>query len=73
MSGDDVRDFFETLGQILLYTAVAVGVALLVVEYAVRHFDLIREIKEENNVAAGVLAGAFVLGIFYTVTQIVVT
>jgi hypothetical protein len=72
MSGDDVRDFLETLGQILLYTAVAVAVALVVVEYAVRHFDLIREIKEENNVAAGVLAGAFVLGIFYTVTQIVV-
>lgn len=72
MSGDDVRDFFRTLGEIVLYTAVAVAIALLVVEYAVRHFDLIREIKEENNVAAGVLAGAFVLGIFYTVAQIVV-
>jgi hypothetical protein len=45
---------------------------MLAFEVASRRYDLIREIREENNVAAGVLGGAFVLGIFYTVAQIVV-
>ena len=72
MSGDDVREFFENVGQIILYSAVAMALALLAFEIASRRYDLIREIREENNVAAGVLGGAFVLGIFYTVAQIVV-
>lgn len=72
MSGDDVRGFFENVGQIILYSAVAVALALIVFEIAGRRYDLIREIREENNVAAGVLGGSFVLGIFYTVAQIVV-
>jgi hypothetical protein len=72
MSGDDVREFFENVVEIVLYSAVAVALALVVFEVASRRFDLIREIREENNVAAGVLGGAFVLGIFYTVAQIVV-
>ncbi len=73
MSGEDVRDFFENVVQIVLYSAVAVGIALLVFDLASRRYDLIREIREENNVAAGVLGGAFVVGIFYTVAQIVVS
>jgi uncharacterized membrane protein YjfL (UPF0719 family) len=72
MSGDDVRTFFENVVQIVLYSIVAVTLAFIVFEIASRRFDLIREIQEENNVAAGVLGGAFVLGIFYTVAQIVV-
>jgi uncharacterized membrane protein YjfL (UPF0719 family) len=72
MSGDDVRDFFENVVQIVLYSIVAVTLAFVVFEIASRRFDLVREIQEENNVAAGVLGGAFVLGIFYTVAQIVV-
>lgn len=73
MSGEDVRDFFENVVQIVLYSAVAVGIALLVFDLASRRYDLNREIREENNVAAGVLGGAFVVGIFYTVAQIVVS
>ena len=73
MSGDDVRDFFENVLQIILYSAVAVGLALVVFEIASRRYDLVREIQEENNIAAGVLGGAFVLGIFYTVATIVVS
>lgn len=73
MSGDDVRDFLEDVVQIVLYSAVAVALAFAVFEIASRRYDLIREIREENNVAAGVLGGAFVLGIFYTVAQVVVT
>ncbi|MGH2585683.1 MAG: DUF350 domain-containing protein [Dehalococcoidia bacterium] len=72
MSGDDVREFFENVGEIVAYAVVAVILAMLVFEIASRRYDLIREIREENNVAAGVLGGAFVLGIFYTVAQIVV-
>ena len=73
MSGDDVREFFENVGKIVAYSIVAVVLAFAVFELASRRFDLIREIREENNVAAGVLGGAFVLGIFYTVAQIVVS
>ena len=73
MSGDDVREFFKNVGEILLYTAVAIAVAVLAFELLSRRYDLIREIREENSVAAGVLGGAFVLGIFYTVAQIVVS
>lgn len=73
MSGDDVRQFFENVGTIVVYSAVAVALALIVFEITGRRYDLIREIREENNVAAGLLGGAFVLGIFYTVAQVVIS
>ncbi len=73
MSGDDLRDFFQDLGIILLWSTVAVAVALLVFEVLNRRYNLMHEIFEENSVAAGVLGGSFVLGIFYTVAQIVVS
>ncbi|MER3420707.1 MAG: hypothetical protein C4290_09380 [Chloroflexota bacterium] len=68
---DDVAQFFRNVGSIALYTLVAVVVALVVFEVLNRRFHLMREIFEENSVAAGVFGGAFVLGIFYTVAQIV--
>lgn len=73
MSGDDVRDFFKALWAIVLYSTVAVAVAMLVFEVLNRRYQLMREIFEENSVAAGVLGGSFVLGIFYTIAQIVVS
>lgn len=73
MSGDDLRNFFKNVGEILAYSVVAVAIALVVFEIASRRYDLVREIREENNIAAGVLGGSFVLGIFYTVAQIVVS
>jgi uncharacterized membrane protein YjfL (UPF0719 family) len=73
MSGDDVREFLGNVAEIVLYSAVAVALALIVFEIASRRYDLVREIREENNVAAGVLGGAFVLGIFYTVAQVVIS
>jgi uncharacterized membrane protein YjfL (UPF0719 family) len=72
MSGDDVVQFFRNLGTIVLYSAVAVIVALIVFEVLNRRYQLMREIFEENSVAAGVLAGSFVLGIFYAVARIIV-
>jgi hypothetical protein len=50
-----------------------VAAALIVFELLNWRFQLVKEIFEENSVAAGVLAGSFVLGIFYTVAQIVVS
>ncbi len=73
MSGDDIRQFFEDLGIILLWSTVAVAVALVVFEVLDRRYHLMREIFEENSVAAGVLGGAFVIGIFYTIAQILVS
>ena len=69
----DVAQFFRNVATIALYTVVAVVVALAVFEVLNRRFHLMREIFEENSVAAGVFGGAFVLGIFYTVAQIVVS
>lgn len=68
-----MRQFFENVASILLYTGVAVIVAMLVFEVLNRRFHLEREIFEENSVAAGVFGGAFVLGIFYTIAMIVVS
>jgi uncharacterized membrane protein YjfL (UPF0719 family) len=73
MSGDDVEQFFRNLGSILLYSFVAVIVAMLVFEVLNRRYQLMREIFEENSVAAGVFGASFVLGIFYTIAQIVVS
>lgn len=70
---DDVERFLRDAGTVLLWTAVAVAVAFIVFEILNRRFQLVREIFEENSVAAGVLAGSFVLGIFYTITQIVIS
>ena len=44
----------------------------VVFEVLQRRYHLLDEVFSENSVAAGVLAGSFVLGIFYTVTQIVI-
>ena len=72
MSSDDVEQFLRDVGSIVLYSIVAVVVAMLVLEVLNRRFQLMREIFDENSVAAGVFGAAFVLGVFYTVAQIVV-
>lgn len=73
MSGDDVEQFFRNVGSIILYSAVALVVAMAVFELLNRRFHLHREIFEENSVAAGIFGASFVLGIFYAVTQIVIS
>ena len=73
MSGDDVREFFQHLGAVAVYTAVSVAIVLIVFEVLNRRYNLMHEVFEENSVAAGVFAGSFVLGIFYAVTQIVLS
>ena len=68
----DLERFFAALGSTVLWSIVAIVIATVLFEVLERAYNLRKEIFEENNPAAGILAGAFVLGIFYTVTQIVI-
>jgi uncharacterized membrane protein YjfL (UPF0719 family) len=69
---DEVVRFFQALGTTILWSFVAIVLVAVVFEVMDRRYKLIDEIFKENSVAAAVLAGSFVLGIFYTVAQIVI-
>jgi len=64
--------FLSSLGSTVLWSAVAIVLVVIVFEILNRQYHLMKEIFEENSTAAAVLAGSFVLGIFYTVVQIVI-
>ena len=68
----EVTRFFTNLGSTVLWSVVAIIFVVVVFEIMERRYHLMKEIFDENSTAAAVLAGSFVLGIFYTVTQIVV-
>lgn len=68
----ELERFFVGLGNTILWSAVAIGIVVLVFEVLERKYKLMHEIFSENSTAAAVLAGSFVIGIFYTVTQIVI-
>jgi uncharacterized membrane protein YjfL (UPF0719 family) len=72
MTADDIARFAAALGTTVLWSLVSILIAFVVFEVLDRRFHLMNEIFEENSVAAAVLAGSFVLGIFYVVTQIVI-
>lgn len=67
----DFMGFLGALGSTVLWSAVAILIAAVVFEVLDRRYHLVKEIFEENSTAAAVLAGSFVLGIFYAVAQIV--
>ena len=69
---DDIVRFLQALGSTILWSVVAI--VLVAVAFAIldRRYKLMKEIFDENSTAAAVLAGSFVLGIFYTVAQIVI-
>jgi hypothetical protein len=69
---DEVVRFFESLGTTILWSLVAIAIVAVVFEILEKRYRLIDEIFKENSVAAAILAGSFVIGIFYTVAQIVV-
>jgi uncharacterized membrane protein YjfL (UPF0719 family) len=69
---DEIIRFFQALGTTLLWSVVSIAIVAIVFEILQRRYHLLDEVFHENSVAAGVLAGSFVLGIFYTVTQIVI-
>jgi uncharacterized membrane protein YjfL (UPF0719 family) len=68
----DVVPFLTALVSTVLWSIVAVLIATAVFAVLDRRFKLMEEIFQENSVAAAILAASFVIGIFYTVTQIVI-
>jgi hypothetical protein len=72
MSADVINRFLTNLGSTVLWSLVAILFVVIVFEVMERRYHLMKEIFDENSTAAAVLAGSFVIGIFYTVTQIVV-
>jgi uncharacterized membrane protein YjfL (UPF0719 family) len=72
MSPDDILRFFRDLLSVVLWSAVSIVLVAIAFAILDRRYHLMKEIFEENSIGAAVLAGSFVLGIFYTVAQIVV-
>jgi hypothetical protein len=69
---DEVVRFFQALGSTLLWSIVSILIVAVVFEVLEKRYRLMDEIFKENSVAAAILGGSFVIGIFYTVTQIVI-
>ena len=69
---DDLIRFLAALGSTVLWSVVAIVIVAVVFEILNMRYHLMDEIFKENSIAAAVLAGSFVLGIFYTVAQIVI-
>ena len=65
--------FLQALGTTVLWSVVSIVIVGVVFELLQRRYHLLRAVFHENSVAAGILAASLVLGIFYTVTQIVVS
>jgi len=68
----DVERVLIGIGNTVLWTAVSITLVVVVMELLNWRYHLIDEIFKENSSAAAILAGAFVLGIFYAVVQIVI-
>ncbi|HEY1297298.1 MAG TPA: DUF350 domain-containing protein [Chloroflexota bacterium] len=69
---DEVVRFLQALGTTILWSIVAIVLVAVVFEILDKRYRLIDEIFKENSTAAAILAGSFVLGIFYTVAQVVI-
>lgn len=69
---DEIVRFFSALGSTILWSIVSIVIVAIVFEMLEKRYRLLDEIFKENSVAAAILAGSFVLGIFYTVAQIVI-
>jgi uncharacterized membrane protein YjfL (UPF0719 family) len=73
MSFDDIVRFFQALGSTVLWSVVATAIVAVIFELLQRRYHLLKEVFHDNSVAAGILAGGLALGIFYAVTQIVIS
>jgi uncharacterized membrane protein YjfL (UPF0719 family) len=69
---DEVVRFFQNLGSTILWSVVSIVIVAIVFEVLEKRYRLLDEIFKENSTAAAILAGSFVVGIFYTVAQIVI-
>ncbi|HEY3115836.1 MAG TPA: DUF350 domain-containing protein [Chloroflexota bacterium] len=68
----DIERFLLSLGTTVLWSTVAILLVIIVFEALNLKYKLMNEIFQENSIAAAVLAASFVIGIFYTVVQIVI-
>ncbi len=68
----DVERVLLGIGNTILWTAVSIGLVVVVVEVLNWRYHLLDEIFKENSAAASIFAASFVLGIFYAVVQIVI-
>lgn len=69
---DEVTRFLTALVSTILWSVVSIVLVAVVFEVLEKRYRLLDEIFKENSIAAAILAGSFVIGIFYTVTQIVI-
>ncbi|MBV8714935.1 MAG: hypothetical protein JO020_10140 [Chloroflexi bacterium] len=69
---DEVIRFFQALGSTILWSVVSIVIVAVVFEILEKRYRLLDEIFKENSVAAGIFGASIVLGVFYTVTQIVI-
>ncbi len=69
---DEVIRFFQALGSTILWSVVAIVIAGVVFEILEKRYKLLDEIFQQNSTDAAIFAGSIVLGIFYTVAQIVI-
>ena len=69
---DEVVRFLQALVSTVIWSVVSIVLVAIVFEVLEKRYRLLDEIFKENSIAAAVLAGSFVIGIFYTVAQIVV-
>jgi uncharacterized membrane protein YjfL (UPF0719 family) len=69
---EEIGRFISALGSTALWSVVSIVIVAVVFEILDRRYHLMDEIFKENSTAAAILAGSFVLGIFYTVAQIVI-
>jgi uncharacterized membrane protein YjfL (UPF0719 family) len=69
---DEVVRFLQALGSTILWSIVSIIIVAVVFEVLEKRYKLLDEIFQENSVAAGVFGASIVLGVFYTVTQIVI-
>ena len=50
----------------------SIVIVAVVFEILEKRYRMLDEIFKENSIAAAILAGSFVIGIFFTVAQIVI-
>jgi hypothetical protein len=68
----EVQRVLIGIANTVLWTGVSIALVVAVTELLNWRYHLLDEIFKENSTAAAILAGSFVLGIFYCVVQIVI-
>ena len=69
---DQLVRFLQALGSTVLWSVVSIVIVAVVFELLEKRYRLLDGIFKENSVAASIFGASLVLGIFYTVTQVVI-